>query len=419
MRSRISPALRLLVLVLGVAWTGWFAWNNLLHWLAYGQHDLGHTDFALYYAFSRIGLLHGWGNLYDLNAQRDVYRSMPGTWWFPLPYAPPMAWLTAPFTALPLAPAYWVWSGVLAAAFVACWWLATPSDPMLRVICLTAGLSPYLSLLGLELGQVVVLQLLAVAGAVRLLTGNRPVLAGLSLVLLDIHPQSFYLVPVALLLFGARRAVLSWAAASAVLIAVAGATLGLHGVEQYFHRLVLAVRSPVEFYVSFPVDLPLMIHNRWLRVAVMTVLASLALFTAWRERNNRIEIALAAGLIGSVLVTPFIHLDDLMVLVLAGWLTLRRRLAPAYSWLLAAGAAVAVLLDVDRLRHYGWLIVAFEVVWLVTLAALPPFRRLRTTRPEPSVVLAGLPGKYAGAPQYQDTSLRSDPTTATDTWVNR
>lgn len=392
MRSRIPAVLRLLALAAGAAWTGWLAGNNLIHWLDYGQHHLGHTDFALYYAFSRIGLLHGWDSLYDLNAQRDVYRSMPGTWWFPLPYSPPMAWLTAPFTALPLAPAYWIWSGVLAAAFIASWWLATPSDPMLRVICLTAGLSPYLSLLGLELGQVVVLQLLAVAGAVWLLAHDRPVLAGLSLVLLDIHPQGFYLVPVALLLFGARRTALAWAAGSAVLIVVAAASLGPHGVEQYFHRLVLAERSPLEFYVSFPVDLPLMIHNRWLRIAVMAGLAGLALFTAWKERNHRIEIALSAGLIGSVLVTPFIHLDDLMVLVLAGWLTLRTRLASPYSWLLAAGLATAVLLDFDRLKYYGWLIVAFEVVWLVTLAALPPFRGLRATRPEPSVALAGLPG---------------------------
>jgi len=293
--------------------------------------------------------------------------------------------------ALPLAPAYWIWSGVLAAAFAACWWLATPSDPMLRVICLTAGLSPYLSLLGLELGQVVVLQLLAVAGAVRLLASNRPVLAGLSLVLLDIHPQGFYLVPMALLLFGARRAVLSWAAASAVLVAVAAASLGPHGVEQYFHRLVLAARSPLEFYVSFPVDLPLMIHNRGLRIVVVAVLTGLALFTAWKERNHRIEVAISAGLIGSVLVTPFIHLDDLMVLVLAGWLTLRSRLGSAYPWLLAAGLALAVWLGSDHLQHYGWLLVAFEVVWLVTLAALSSFKGFHAARAEPSVVLAGLP----------------------------
>jgi len=374
---RAKALLRLLALTAGLAWTGWLAGSNLLHWLDYGQHHLGHTDFALYYAFSRIGLLHGWSSLYDLNAQRDVYRSMPGTWWFPLPYTPLMGWLTAPFTALPLSAAYWIWSGGLVAAFLTCWWLAAPSDPMVRAICLTAGLSPYLSLLGLELGQVVVFQLLAVGAAVWFLTNNRPVLAGVSLVLLDVHPQGFFLVPLALLLFGARRTVLTWAAASAVLAAVAAASLGMHGVEQYLQRLVLAARSPLEFYVSFPVDLPLMIHNRWLRIAVMAILAGFALFGAWKHRNNRIEVAVAAGLIGSVLVTPFVHLDDLMVLFLAGWLTLRCRLPSAYSWLLVAGLVVAVSLDFKRLQHYGWLLVVFEMVWLVSIAALPSLESYR------------------------------------------
>ena len=384
MRQGIRPLLRLLALTAGLAWTGWLAGGNLLHWLDYGQHHLGHTDFALYYAFSRIGLLHGWSSLYDLNAQQDVYRSMPGTWWFPLPYTPLMGWLTAPFTALPLSAAYWIWSGGLAVAFVTCWWLAAPSDPMVRAICLTAGLSPYLSLLGLELGQVVVIQLLAVAASVWFLTNNRPVLAGVSLVLLDVHPQGFFLVPLALLLFGARRTVLTWAAASAVLVAVAAASLGVHGVDQYFHRLVLAARSPLEFYVSFPVDLPLMIHNRWLRIAVMAMLAGLAVFVAWKDRKNRIEVAVAAGLIGSVLVTPFVHLDDLMVLFLAGWLTLRCRLPSAYAWLLAAGLVGAVLLDFGRLQHYGWLLVVFEILWLVSLAALPSLQshRVKSGLPE-------------------------------------
>ena len=370
-RRGIPALLRLLGLTAGVAWTGWLAGSNLLHWLDYGQHHLGHTDFALYYAFSRIGVLHGWSSLYDLNAQRDVYTAMPGTWWFPLPYTPLMAWLTAPFTALPLSPAYWIWSGCLAGAFLTCWWLATPSDPMVRLICLTAGLSPYLSLLGLELGQVVVVQLLAVAAAVWFLSNGRPVLAGISLVLLDVHPQGFFLVPLALLLFGARRTVLTWAAASAVLVAVAAASLGAHGVEQYFHRLVLAERSPLEFYVSFPIDLPLMIHNRWLRIAAMAILACLALFVARKERNHRIEVAVAAGLIGSVLVTPFIHLDDLMVLFLAGWLTLRCRLPSAYTLLPAAGLLVAVWLDFERVQHYGWVLVVFEIGWLLSMAALP------------------------------------------------
>ena len=78
-------------------------------------------------------------------------------------------------------------------------------------------------------------------------------MAGVRLVLVDVHPQNFFLMPFALLLFGARRTVLTWAAVTGVIVAVAAETLGVHDVEQYLHRLLLAERSPLEFYVSVPI----------------------------------------------------------------------------------------------------------------------------------------------------------------------
>ena len=71
-----------------------------------------------------------------------------------------------------------------------------------------------------------------------------------------------------------------------------------------------------------------------------------------------------------------------MVLVLAGWLTIRRRLPSAYGWLLAAGLVVAVLLDSERVQHYGWLFVVFEIVWLITLAVVPSPQRIDAAEPE-------------------------------------
>jgi hypothetical protein len=101
----------------------------MLAWFDYGSHGVMRTDPALYYAFSRIGLTQGWTSLYDLTAQRRVYATMPGLWWFPLPYTPPMAWLTVPLTVLPLQTAYWVWTSMIAAAFVATWWLLPHTAP--------------------------------------------------------------------------------------------------------------------------------------------------------------------------------------------------------------------------------------------------------------------------------------------------
>lgn len=347
------------------------AGRNLIAWLQYGSDHLLRTDLGLYYAFASIGLTHGWDRLYDLDAQRAVYASMPGLWWFPLPYTPPIAWLIAPLTALPLPTAYWIWCAGLAAAFGTAWWLATPRTPLLKAACLTGALSPYFTQLGLELGQLIIWQVMAVALAVWLLTRNRDLWAGITLVALDLHPQGFFLLPVALLLFGARKAFVAWAAASALLILVSALSLGVSGTEQYLQRLLLAQHSPLEYYVTFSIDLPVMIHNRWLRVATEGALIGLTLIVVRRQRRGRLEVAVATSLVGSILVTSFIHLDDLIVLILAGWLCLRAELPSAFGWTIVVGLVVGILLDYERVVHFGWLMILLELAWLGMLGALP------------------------------------------------
>jgi hypothetical protein len=85
-RRRALGILRTLGLVVALAYTLVLANNTLLAWFDYGSHGVMRTDFALYYAFSRIGLTQGWTSLYDLAAQRRLYATMPGRWWFALPY---------------------------------------------------------------------------------------------------------------------------------------------------------------------------------------------------------------------------------------------------------------------------------------------------------------------------------------------
>jgi len=395
MRRQALSILRTLVLLVALAYTLVLARNTLLAWFDYGSHGVMRTDFALYYAFSRIGLTQGWASLYDLAAQRRVYTTMPGLWWFPLPYTPPMAWLTAPLTVLPLQTAYWVWTSMIAAAFVASWWLTSPQSPLLRALCLTAALAPYLTLLGVELGQFIVFELAGVALALWFLKRGWPAAAGLSLLLIDIHPQGFLLVPIALLMAAPRRALMSWLGGSAVLVAAAVVSLHFKGSEQYIGRLLWAERSPLDFAVAFSVDLPLMFHGRLLRLAVETLVAAVAAVAIWRHRRTSTELAFASALIGSTLVTSFIHLDDLMVLLLAAWICLKAQPAWILRPVVAAGAAIAILLDFDHVGPYGIYMVLFEVTWLIVLALLPQpaierstERATRALQPEPSARLA-------------------------------
>jgi hypothetical protein len=113
-------------------------------------------------------------------------------------------------------------------------------------------------------------------------------------------------------------------------------SLGLHGVEDYGALIVYA--SNVTYNQA------LTIGNAFghgpQSMAIEAVLGGLALFAAWRLRHGGPELVLAAGLLGSILAAPYLHLGDLLVLVVAAWLYLRRPV-PLWAklWLLAGAAA--------------------------------------------------------------------------------
>jgi hypothetical protein len=358
-----------------LAWTVTLAVANLRSWYAYGRDLPLRTDFALYYVFARIGLTHGWSRLYDLAAQADVYRSLGHIWWFPLPYTPPMAWITAPFTALPLQTAYWVWAGLMALAFLIAWWLAAPAGWLARALCLSAALAPYPTLLGMELGQFIPVQLLAVAACCRLLERDRPVAAGLALGPIAVHPQAFWLVPVGLLVAGRWKTVCAWAVVAGMLGAASVATLGIHGTQAYFGRIALANSHPVEFFVARSIDLPAVIAAHHLpplvQLLAQAAIAGLVVAAAWRHGRVEPHLALAAGLIGSVLVTSFIHLDDLMVLLPAAWLSLRRTRHPALVAVILAALVVALRLGYGAGTRVGEIMLLVELTWLATIALIP------------------------------------------------
>ncbi len=347
--------------------------NTLVSSVRYGLEDLYRTDFALYYVFSRTGLDYGWSHLYDLQAQAAVYEALGPIWYFPLPYTPPMAWLTAPLTVLPLPVGYWIWSVLMAGCLLGAWWLASPKESLLRALCLTAALSPYLTLLGLEMGQVIPLQLLSVAAAYRLAGAGREWLAGLALIGIALHPQAYFLVPVAFLVTGHRRLLVTFSGAALLLVVASMFALGPRGVLAFLDRLRMADANPLQFYVAFSIDLPLMFHSHHRLAAIMqATICGFAVVGMWRVRRDGLERALAIALIASTLITSFIHLDDLMVLALAAWLVLRRRPHPAVAAVMSAAFLVSLGMDFAGADRWGHLLVLLDILWLGGLVLLPP-----------------------------------------------
>jgi hypothetical protein len=77
-------------------------------------------------------------------------------------------------------------------------------------------------------------------------------------------------------------------------------------------------------------------------VAQVVVLAA-TLFAAWRNRDRGPEVPIAAGIVGSLLFSPYLAFQDFLMLVVAGWLILRARATTLQIALLVVGFALLEL----------------------------------------------------------------------------
>jgi hypothetical protein len=241
-----------------------------------------------------------------------------------------------PFTPLPFKAAYLIWLGLAAAALLVCWHLVAPGQGLAKLVHLALALALVPVAYEIQLVQPAVFIAAACAVSYTLLRRDRQLLAGAVLAVLVLKPQVALLVPFALLLAGHRRAFIGWVAACVPIgLAILG-SLGVEGVRHYLgliayagqvtynHQLVIA-------YTLAPWVPALLIEGS---------LAGLALFAAWRGRD-RLEVVYAAGLLGSVLASPYLHMGDLVVLLVAAWFFMRAEPGPLPRLWLAFGALAA------------------------------------------------------------------------------
>jgi alpha-1,2-mannosyltransferase len=199
------------------------------------------NDFRLVYGAALDGWTYGYSHLYDLTIQKQVIEGLgQGTYWSPYLNPPPLAWLGTLFLPLPFEAATVLWTALLVGAALLAWRLAAPGDNLARAahLALFCGLFP--TAFGLMVGQPVALVAAAVALTWWLTVRKHPALAGLALSLIAIKPQLALLVPLCLLVSGHWRVVAVWAAATAVIVAVALVLLGGEGLQRYRDALALA-----------------------------------------------------------------------------------------------------------------------------------------------------------------------------------
>ncbi len=320
-------------------------------------------DFALYAAWARVGLAHGWSQVYSPAHFAEAWTGLPLAIHFPNNDPPFLLWLVLPFAVLPGPAGAAAWQVVLLAATAWCWWVLSPAGWRIRALVVVAAFE-YVGW-GLGLGQVVPVVAAAVTACWWLDRKGHPYLAGLALAAVALKPQLAFLIPPALLLSGRFRILAAWLAATSVLAAAALVAVGPDGLLQMARNSQAGLARAQAFDVATTLMLSTWLGSGAALWVGRVLAAGLALAAAWRWRDRGLEVPLAAGLIGSLLCTPFIHPQDLALLLVGAALCLRA--VPAPKQPLAR-----------RLIYAGIFLplfpVAFpvvEVAWLAALALLP------------------------------------------------
>ena len=319
------------------------------------------TDFYLYYLAAQIGHALGTAQIYNPMVFLPALLASSGR---SVPYLNPplVAWLVTPLSSLPFETALTIWRIVLAGSVLLTWLLAAPGRGLQRFAHLFAAVSIYILYLGFRLGQVTLIVVAALAISWWLIKHNRPLLAGIALAAITLKPQFAFLVPLALVAAGYWRVFAGFLLVSVPLTIVSLLAMGSQGIHDFLTSSNLAHEMVGEHQIT------LLNSVGWLPlvVAASALAAAIALVTAYRSRHQGPELPIAAGIVGTLLVSPYINGFDLAALVLAAWLVLRTSPPMWQKALLVAGYLDLVLYVVTGVG----LTVALEFVWLLSMQLL-------------------------------------------------
>lgn len=353
-------------------------WNNPV--------PLG-VDFHTYEAAAQVGLHEGWTRIYDQPlVAAEQRRLVPDQLTQPFISPPTVAWLAAVLAPLPYWWAYYIWAAAALAAFAASLMWSSTSHGLARWIAVIAAIAPWWVLYAVHLGQVAPLVAAAVVLAWRLVRDHRSVAAGLVLSLILLKPNTAFLVPFALLAAARYRVFAVWAAVAAAVSVIAFLTLGTHGTSAYLSQLTGQLPTGAAWLtVEGAFGL-----NGLAAAAARLLVVSAALASAVRLRGSP-GLVIAAGILGSLLATPYLHASDLCLLAAAGWIVWEECPSPAWRIPLAAGWLAAS--PFAGLTNLAPTLSRWALVELVLLAAL--------------VFEAWRPGSERGAPLTAGAELRT------------
>lgn len=295
------------------------------------------VDFHTYLAASQVGLQKGWSHVYDQGfvaiQQKELdagQRSQP----FLSP--PTVAFVAAPLARVPYDVAYVIWALLCFAAFAASMVWSGVSRGLSRWIAVVGALGPWWVMHSVNVGQVVPLVAAGTVVAWRLLREKRDLLAGLALLAILLKPNTAVLLPVAVLFAGRFRVLAAWAGGSAVIGVIVLLTFGMSGITDYVTQLRGPLPSGADDLTLHGVLGATGPFALALRILVIAIVCT----GAFKLRNSP-GLVLALAIVGSLVISPYLHASDLCVLAGAGFMVWETR--PVVSWraILVAGWLLA------------------------------------------------------------------------------
>ena len=331
------------------------------------RHDPISVDFNTYLAAAKVGLDQGWPDVYDqgfVMVQQELL--LPGVRLQPFISPPMVAFAVAPLASLPYDTAYVVWAVVMFAAFAAALALSSVSDGLARWIAVLGALAPWWVMHAVNVGQVVPLVAAGMVAGWRLLRDRRDILAGIALAAMLFKPNTAMLVPFVLLFMGRYRAFAAWTACAVLALIAVGAVLGPTGVVDYVNQL----RSPWPTGADKVTLYGAIAATGFLAAVLRIVIVGAVLASAYRLRQSP-GLVLPLAIIGSLLVSPYLHGADLCLLAAAGWMMWEERRSLGWRLLLvgawvSASPFLYLRGDSPELTQWPWL----EAVLFIALLAI-------------------------------------------------
>jgi len=329
------------------------------------------VDFNTYMAAAQIGLHDGWSHIYDQGLVAIQQQLLaPGSRQQPFISPPTVAFTVAPLAVFPHPVAYVIWAVLTFGAFAAALALAGISTGLSRWVAVVGALAPWWIMHSVNVGQVVPLVAAGLVVGWRLLRDRREVLAGIAFGAILLKPNTAMLVPLALLFAMRYRALAAWGATAALVLLMTAAVLGPNGVMSYVNQMLGPWPGGAD-----NVTLRGALDATGVFAAVLRTLIVAAVMGASFRMRASPAMVVPLAIVGSLLVSPYLHGSDLCLLAAAGWMIWEAQPKIAWRTLLAIAWVLASPFlylrgESPHLTQWPWLEIALFLALL--LSAIGP-----------------------------------------------